>query len=224
MQFLKKSLITLAFMIMLFQISFAQQNENTGTKLYSNRFSLVAGLIQPLVLKGGNFEVTYFTKQMSFDYSHGFSLDMAGGTITGDAKAQKLVYHLPYSTGFGVGYRLTSSFDIRVEPKMHNFKVYYDGDQQNKANLIKSYKTYTLGLGAYYRYMPFKRKDSWLQGITTSTSIRWWPNVASSLEDNKFTYHNKFTNKDETLNASNIGIAGSPIIFNVSIGYTFGGK
>lgn len=224
MQFLKKIVITTAFLTMLFQVSWAQQNGNKTRKLYSNRISLVAGLIQPFVLKGGNFEVTYFTKNMSFDYSHGFSLDMAGGAITGAAKAQNLVYHLPYSTGFGIGYRLTSAFDIRVEPKMHNFKVYYTGEQQNEANLIKSYKTYTLGLGAYYRYMPFQRKDNWLQGITTSTSVRWWPNIGSSLEGDKFSYQNKFTNKEETLSASNIGIAGSPIIFNISVGYTFGGK
>ena len=90
--------------------------------------------------------------------------------------------------------------------------------------MIKSYKTYSVGFGAYYRYMPFQKKDNWLQGITTSTSLRWWPNVSSSLTDDKFTYHNKFSNKDETLKASNIGIAGSQFLFNVSIGYTFGGK
>ncbi|MNY20153.1 hypothetical protein D3C86_1536210 [compost metagenome] len=72
--------------------------------------------------------------------------------------------------------------------------------------------------------MPFKKKDNWLQGITTSTSVRWWPNVGSSLKDNKFTYHNKHSGKDETLKASNIGIAGTPFLFNISIGYTFGGK
>ena len=161
---------------------------------------------------------------MSFDYSHGFSLDMSGSTITGDAKTQKLAYHLPYTTGFGIGYRFTSFFDIRVEPKIHSWEVYYDGETQNKTNLIKSYKTYSVGAGAYYRYMPFHEKNNWLQGITTSTSFRWWPNVGSSLTDDKFTYHNKSTNKDETLKASNIGIAGSQFLFNVSIGYTFGGK
>lgn len=211
-------------MLFLTHISFGQKNEEKKKLLYSNRISVLAGLIQPMVLKGGNIEVTYFTKKMSFDYSHGFSLDMSGGTITGDAKTQKLAYHLPYSTGFGIGYRFTSFFDVRVEPKLHSWKVYYDGETQNNSKLVKEYKTYSVGLGAYYRYMPFIKKDNWLQGITTSTSLRWWPNVGSSLTNDKFTYHNKFTNKDETLKASNIGIAGSQFLFNVSIGYTFGGK
>ena len=224
MQKLKKSFIISAFATMLFHTSFAQKTEEKKPFLYSNRVSVLAGLIQPMVLKGGNIEVTYFTKRMSFDYSHGFLLNMSGATITGDANTQRLAYHLPYSTGFGIGYRFTSFFDVRIEPKMHSWEVYYEGETQNRTNLIKSYKTYSVGLGAYYRYMPFKKKDNWLQGITTSTSLRWWPNIASSLTDDKFTYHNKFTNKDETLKASNIGIAGTQFLFNMSIGYTFGGK
>lgn len=199
----------------------AQKSESKEFE-YSNRISLVAGLIQPLVLKGGNLELTYFSKRMSYDYSHGFSLDMAGGTMVGDAKIQNLAYHLPFSTGFGIGYRFTSFFDVRIEPKIHSFQVYYDGVEQNKSNLIQHYFTYTLGVGAYYRYMPFRKSSTWLQGITTSTSVRWWPNIGSSLSNNEFTYHNKFTQKNETLAVSNIGFAGSPIIFNVSVGYCFG--
>ncbi|MFC0183119.1 hypothetical protein SAMN04515674_10598 [Pseudarcicella hirudinis] len=149
---------------------------------------------------------------------------MSGGTITGEAKTQKLAYHLPYSTGFGIGYRFTSFFDVRIEPKIHSWEVYYDGETQNPANLIKSYKTYTVGLGAYYRYMPFKKQDNWLQGITTSSSLRWWPNVASSLTNDTFSYHNKFSNNDEVLKVSNIGISGTQFLVNVSIGYIFGGK
>lgn len=224
MKKLKKSVLFISATLLLSQTSFAQNSNQEKEFLYSNRFSVLAGLIQPMVLKGGNIEINYFTKRMSFDYSHGFLLNISGETMVGDAKEQKLAYHLPYSTGFGIGYRFTSFFDIRFESKMHSWEVYYDGEVQSNATLIKAYRTYTLGLGAYYRYMPFHKKDNWLQGITTSTSVRWWPNVGSSLTDDKFTYHNKFTNKDEILKVSNIGIAGSQFLFNVSIGYTFGGK
>jgi hypothetical protein len=219
-----KSLLVATAALLLFQTSFAQEAEEEKEFFYSNRLSVLAGLIQPIALKGGNIEINYFFKRISFDYSHGFLLELAGSVIVGDAKDQKLAYHLPYSTGFGIGYRFTSSFDVRIEPKVHSWEVYYDGATQNKTNLIKEYKTYSVGFGAYYRYMPFEKKDNWLQGITTSTSVRWWPNIASSLSDNKFTYYNRFTNKNETLKASNIGIAGSQFIFNISIGYTFGGK
>ncbi len=73
--------------------------------------------------------------------------------------------------------------------------------------------------------MPFKNSENKiLQGITTSTSLRWWQNVSNTTDKNDFTYFNKTTNKTETLKIPNIGIADSPIIFNIGIGYTFGGK
>ncbi len=224
MQKNSKAFLVAVTILLLAQTSFGQTTKDKKDFLYSNRFSVLAGLIQPIALKGGNVEVDYFTKKMSFDYSHGFSLDMSGATLTGDAKTQLLAYHLPHSIGFGIGYRITSFLDLRIEPKIHMWEVYYDGETLNTANLIKSYNTYTLGLGLYYRYMPFQKKDNWLQGITTSTSIRWWPNIASTLTENSFTYYNKLTYKNETLQAANIGIAGSQFIFNVSVGYTFGGK
>ncbi len=215
-------LVTIGLLLLSIQ-SFAQQIEKQEFA-YSNRVSVLAGLIQPMVLKGGNIEVNYYSKRMSFEYSHGFSLDMQGNTMVGDGRDQKLAYHLPYSTGFGIGYRLTSFFDVRIEPKLHSFEVYYDGETQNQTNLIKAYKTYSLGVGAYYRWMPFKKKDNLLQGMTVSSSIRFWPNIGSSLTNNEFTYTNKLTAKTETLKAANIGIAGTPFLSNISIGYTFGGK
>lgn len=190
--------------------------------LYSNKFSFLAGLIQPTALKGGNFEVNYYTKRMSFDYSHGFSLDPP---VVGDFKTQNVVLHLPYSTGFGVGYRFTSFFDVRFEPKLHSWEVYKKDEAQTDATKIKDFKTITLGIGAYYRYFPFKNRDNtFLQGITTSTSIRYWQNVGTTLSNDQFSYLNKISGKNETLKAPNIGIANSPIIFNIAIGYTFGGK
>jgi hypothetical protein len=224
MQSLKKSILVVATSMLLIQTSFAQETKPKKELLYSNRVCVSAGLIQPMVLKGGNIEVTYFTRRISFDYSHGFLLNMSGNTMVGEAKEQKLAYHLPYSTGFGVGYRFTSFFDVRVESKIHSWEVYYDEETQNQTTLIKSYKTYSVGFGAYYRYMPFRKKENWLKGITISSSLRWWPNVGSSLQDDKFVYYNKFSNKSESLKASNIGIAGSEFLFNVSVGYTFGGK
>lgn len=224
MQKLITKFIGLAIILSLNQTSFAQNKKEKKDLIYANRVSILAGLIQPSILKGGNFEVTYFTKKFSFDYSHGFSLDIEGSTVTGDAKDQKLAYHLPYSTGFGIGYRISSNLDIRVEPKMHSWKVYYDGEKPVEANFINEYKTYTLGIGAYYRYFPFQKNDNWLKGLTTSTSLRWWPNVRSTLPNDKFTYQNKYTNKEETIKASNIGIAGSQTLFNISVGYTFGSK
>lgn len=200
---------------------FAQTTERKEF-LYSNKFSILAGLIQPTVLSGGNLEINYTTKRLIFDYSHGFSLDPPA---TGDIKDQNLVWHLPSSTGFGVGYRITSFLDIRFEPKLHSWEAYYKGENQTESSKIKDFKTITLGVGLYYRYFPFKNSDNkFLQGITTSTSIRWWQNVGTTLRDDQFTYANKTTGKTETLKAPSVGLANSPLIINIGIGYTFGGK
>jgi hypothetical protein len=201
--------------------SFAQQAEKKDFS-YSNRFSLLFGVIQPTLLKGFNVEVNYFTKRMSFDYSHGISLDPAS---VGKYKDQNIAMHLPFSTGFGIGYRFTSYLDLRFEPKLHSWEIYHKDDEQNKTTLITSFKTITFGLGLYYRYMPFKNSEStFLQGITTNANIRWWQNFGTTLRNDEFSFANKTTGNIETLKAPNIGIANTPIVINIGIGYTFGGK
>lgn len=218
---MKKFIIIVALASLSISNSFAQTKEKKEL-LYSNKFSLLFGTLQPTALKGFNVEVNYTTKRMIFDYSHGLSLDPP---TVGDFKTQKVVLHLPYSTGFGIGYRFSSFFDLRFEPKLHSWEVYNEGQAQNENTKIKDFKTFTLGIGAYYRYMPFKNTENkFLQGLTTSTSIRYWQNVGTTLRNDEFSYLNKTTNKTETLKAPNIGFANSPIIFNIAIGYTFGGK
>jgi hypothetical protein len=218
---MKNILLIVALTTFSISNSFAQTKDKKDF-LYSNKFSLLFGTLQPTALKGFNVEVNYTTKRMIFDYSHGVSLDPP---TVGDYKTQKIALHLPYSTGFGIGYRFTSFFDVRFEPKLHSWEVYNEGETQNSTTKINDFKTFTLGIGAYYRYMPFKNStNKLLQGITTSTSIRYWQNVGTTLRSDAFSYLNKNTNKTETLKAPNIGIANSPIIFNIAIGYTFGGK
>ena len=214
---MKKIIFIIALAIVSMSHAFAQKE-----LLYSNRFSILAGLIQPTALKGGNIELNYFTKRVSLDYSHGFSLDPP---VVGDFKAQNVVLHLPFSTGFGVGYRFNSFFDLRFEPKLHSWEVYHKDDVQNATTKITAFKTFSLGLGAYYRFFPFKNSENkFLQGITTSSSIRWWQNVGTTLRNDEFSYDNKISKKTETLKAPNIGLANTPLIINIAVGYTFGGK
>ncbi len=218
---MKKIILIVTLVTIMVSNSFAQ-TKNKKELLYSNKFSLLFGMLQPTALQGFNVEVNYTTKRLIFDYSHGVSLDPP---VTGDYKTQKVALHIPTSTGFGIGYRFSSFFDVRFEPKLHTWEVYYKDEVQNNATRIKDFKTFTLGLGAYYRYMPFKNSSNKvLQGITTSTSLRYWQNVGTTLRNDEFSYFNKTTNKTEKLKAPNIGFANSPIIFNIGIGYTFGGK
>jgi hypothetical protein len=201
--------------------TFSQSNKKKGF-LYSNKFSVMAGLIQPIGLNGGNIELNYFSKRIALDFSHGFSLNPP---VVGDFKTQGVELHLPYSTGLGMGYRFTQFLDVRFEPKLHSWEVYNKGEVQTEATKIKDFKTITLGIGVYYRYFPFKNSENtFLQGITTATSLRYWQNVGTTLSNDEFTYNSKLTSKKETLKAPNIGIANTPIIFNIAIGYTFGGK
>jgi len=50
-------------------------------------------------------------------------------------------------------------------------------------------------------------------------SIRWWPKVSSSLNDDKLTYNNSITGSVEVHQAREIGIANTPFFANISIGY-----
>ncbi len=218
---MKHAFLIATFLLASIATALGQQVEKSE-KLYSDKFSLLFGLLQPVVAKGFNVEVNYTTKNMIFDYSHGVGLQPP---VVGDFMTQGVVLRIPHTTGFGIGYRFSSFFDIRFEPKLHSFEVYYKDAVQSESTRIKDFNTFTLGFGAYYRYMPFKNSSSkLLQGITTSTSLRWWQNVGTTLSGDQFSYANKVTNKVETLKAPNIGIANTPIIFNIAIGYTFGGK
>jgi len=193
---------------------FAQENEHEAAILF--------GLSQPIFLSGFNIEGNYFTKKMSFDYSHGISLEYQGSMITGAAKEQHLVAHLPYSTGFGIGYRFTSWLNLRVEPKWHRFEIYYEGEEQTLVNRIVAYNTFTLGLGLYGKWHPFKRQDNFLKGIMVAPSVRWWPNVASTLSSDGYMYYNKITDQTEVHKTLNVGANNTPWLVNISIGYRFG--
>lgn len=218
---MKKLILTIAVFVLVLSNASAQKGNKKGFE-YSDRFAVLAGLIQPLVLNGGNVQVEYYTNRMVFDYSHGFALKPP---TVGDYKDQNLAYNLPYSTGLGIGYRLTSNFDIRFEPKWHSWEVYYIDEPKTDANRIADFKTVTLGLGAYYRIMPFKnRQSTFLQNVTLMTSVRWWQNVSSTIDGGEFKYFNKTTNKIETYKTPNIGLANTPLIINIGLGYTFGRK
>ncbi|CCH53721.1 hypothetical protein BN8_02837 [Fibrisoma limi BUZ 3] len=189
---------------------------------YSNRFTLGGGVSQ-LLLGGFNVQAEYTTNRMVFDYSHGFNITLSGQSASLVAQDQKLSEKLTSTLGIGVGYRITPGLDLRFEPKLHFYEVYYDGQPQVASNRVTSYRTVTLGLGAYYRYYPFRKQDNALAGILVMPSVRYWPNVWSSLDNNKLTYTNRVTERTETYKAASQGFPGTGgLLANVTIGYTFG--
>lgn len=209
-----KKFVLIIAMTIAASIGFAQKGQQL-----ENRVSLVFGTNQ-LMIDGFNIEGNVFYKRLAFDYSHGVSLDLKNSLLKGEAKDQGLAVHIPWSTGFGVGYRFTDWFNLRLEPKWHKFELYYEGDEQSSANQIGEYTTFTLGLGAYVNWLPFKQKDNFLKGITIAPSLRWWPRVSDSLDED-FTYNNRNTGQVETHEPLEIGFANTPFFINVSIGYSW---
>ncbi len=194
------------------------QAQHTKSEL-TNRVNLLFGMNQ-LLVDGFNVEGNVFYKRLAFDYSHGVSLDFTNDLLNGNEEDQGLAVHLPYTTGFGIGYRLTEWFNLRVEPKWHRFELYYEGDPQSNQNRIGAYTTFTLGLGAYVTWMPFKHNDNALKGIMIAPSVRYWPKLSSTLDGDSFDYANKITGQTETHDAMEIGLGNTPLIINVSVGYS----
>jgi hypothetical protein len=193
------------------------QNSNESDK----QLSVLFGLNQPILLRGFNVEGNYWMKKWVIDYSHGFNLHLDGEFVNDELEAQQIDLLVTHSLGLGVGYRFTKGFNLRFEPKLHLFQAYYKGEAQQESNMIEKYSTVTIGVGAYYRWMPFEKRDSFLKGITIAPSVRFWPNVYNSLTDDQFQYSNKLTGQAETHNVVNIGAKNTPWIVNVSVGYTF---
>ena len=187
---------------------------------HANRLSLLGGLNQ-IALGGGNVEATWYTGRLSFEYSHGFNLRMTGWVLGAAERDQHLQLRMPWTTGFGIGYRLTSALDLRVESKLHRYRVFYE-NQHLAGTPITSYTTETEGVGAYYRVYPLARFGGWTRGIVVAPSVRYWPNVWSSLPSGGYTYANSVTGRNEILRAATQGIPGTTGLFvNASVGYTF---
>ncbi|MEM1348546.1 MAG: hypothetical protein AAGI01_08335 [Myxococcota bacterium] len=185
------------------------------------QISLLAGLTQPLLLSGGNAQVDLYYKRFVFDWSHGFNLQFDGDTVVGEAAEQQLSFRMPYTTGFGVGVRLLEWLDVRFEGKLHRFEV----REASASDPSFSYNTATLGAGVYARYRPFyhfglaAKMPQWTHGFVIAPSVRYWPNVWSSLEDDELVYDNASTGARETHSALRAGLANTPLVANIGLGY-----
>ncbi len=214
----KKQLLVKAAIVLL--IAASVMNGQAQAWKTEKRANVLFGLSQ-VVAHGFNIEGNYISKRLIIDYSHGVSLEFKGNTVTSDLRRQGIAVKMPWTTGFGVGYRIAEWINIRVEPKIHRFEFFYANEAQTKSNEITAYNTFSLGIGIYGNYRPFKRKNNFLNGLMLSPSIRFWPTVSSTLKDNKFTYFNKQTSSNEEIKTLDPGIGFTPIIVNISVGYSF---
>lgn len=210
-----RKIVIILTVLFLSTVSMAQDWKTTDKKV-----NLLFGLNQPL-LGGFNVEGNFVYKRFIFDYSHGVSLNFDNDILVDEAKDQQLAILIPYTTGLGIGYRLTEVLNIRLEPKWHKFEVYLDGDDQNSANRLFDYNTFTLGVGAYALLRPFKNKQNALKGLLVTPSVRFWPRISSTLDDDEIIYFNERTDRLEVHEAQEVGISNSPLILNISVGYSF---
>ena len=197
------------------------QSTGESSAFDDRRINLLFGTNQ-LMIGGFNIEGNVFYDRLAFDYSHGVSLNLDNALLDETNKALGIDVHLPWTTGFGVGYRFNHWLNLRAEPKWHKFELFGAGSAQTSNNLLGSYTTFTMGLGAYANLQPFKRQNNFLRGIMVAPSVRWWPRVSSSLDNNELTFVSN--EQEKTHEALEVGIANTPLILNVSVGYSFDWK
>jgi hypothetical protein len=133
--------------------------------------NVLFGLTPALFVDGFNMEVNYIHNQFLFDCSQGVTLEFSGSTATKELERQGVTVHTPWTTGFGVGYRLNQWLNVRVESKWHKFEFYYEGVPKTSKNKIDSFHTFSLGLGLYANFQPFKKSTTFLKGVMVATSI-----------------------------------------------------
>lgn len=198
----------------------------SAARPFDPRRSLTAslGLIQPFVLGGANVELDFRFRRLVLAYSHGWSLDVP---TTGAMKEQHLVQQVPVTTGLGVGIQhyvpaANLMFDVRAEFKYHRFEFALENQAGDARRDLVGYGTFTVGGGAYVTWLPFARSDRGLRGIALALSFRVWPRVASTLRGDRLEYANETTGRTEIHRAADVGIANTPFIVNLSLGYAFG--
>ncbi len=172
----------------------------------SKEVVVLAGLGQFLFFNGYNVAVTYITDSgIVLDYSHGWllQLDRVEASLTEEERDQELEILTTYTTGFGIGYLIGEELDVRIDFKEHAYRVYPPDDDQFE------YLTWSVGPAVYYRV---RLGDS---GFLLEPSLRYWPNVASTLTDDKQTFLNA-NGEEEEHKAHDFGL-----FANVSLGFAF---
>ncbi len=119
--------------------------------------------------------------------------------MTPAEQEQKLDIFLPFSTGGGIGYRFTPNFNLRAELKAHSYEV-------SRGSVSFRYMTYSVGVGAYYYWYPFGSEH-----LVIMPSVRFWPNVASSLDNNEYRFVDGQAHKAHDFS----------LFANISVGYRF---
>jgi hypothetical protein len=161
------------------------------------------GLLQ-LALGGFNVAAELRYRRLWLEYSHGMALTLNNAGRSGMTEAERqqdLHIYVPYTTGFGAGVTLLDELWLGVEFKAHRFEVNAPG------GAATHYETYSIGPVLGYKLFLWR-------GLHVNAYVRYWPNVATTLDDGKV-----------ALQGSNGTVVheahGFDFFANVSVGYAF---
>ena len=170
------------------------------------KFSVMAGLSQWLLFRGGNLAVEFKTGRLAFEISHGQGLDLnqlGGFALSSAERDAGTRVRVPWTTGFGVGYRITENLHLLVEFKAHHYEV-----RASEGSSEVTYTTFSIGPGAFYSIYLSKH-------LFLEPNLRFWPNVGSTLDDHR-TLLERCDGTSYEHRAHDFGFFG-----NVNLGYSF---
>ncbi len=172
---------------------------------WTMRPSVMSGLGQWVIFGGGNLAAQLKVGRFVVEYSHGQALDYdrLGGFAKSSAdRDADLSVFSPWTTGGGMGFQITPALHVLVEMKAHRYEVKGRGDELR-------YTTFSIGPGIFYDLYLYK-------GLFVQPSLRFWPNVASTLDDGSTLRRQDGTPARHEAHA--IGF-----FMNVNVGWTFSG-
>ena len=148
---------------LLLSVTVVQAQELSPT-LNSYKFSVMAGVAQPILLRGVNIAGTYMTNHLYFEYSHGMFLHYEKTGMTSSEKQNLSAIYVPYSTGGGVGYRFNNNLQAFWELKVHKFQPTVKSTSEKF-----SYNTFEMGPAISYRLFFNKNKSFFAEPV-----VRYW--------------------------------------------------
>ena len=184
----------------------ARAQDPSGSERLRTSFSVMAGISQWALWRGGNIAVEYKVGRFAFELSHGQGLDLnqvGGFALTSAERDAGAQVRVPWTTGGGAGVRITEDLHLLVEVKAHHFEV-SGGDPSSRV----AYTTFSVGPGAFYTFRLYK-------GLFLQPNVRFWPNVASTLKggaaDLRRADGSTFRHEAHSFN----------LFVNVNLGYSF---
>lgn len=164
----------------------AERDHGPGSSGFSHQFQWAAreypggqlgvhfGLSQPLLLGGFNVAADVHWKRWVLEYSHGVHLDynrLESTMLTTAERRAGLDLDSPWTTGFGVGFRVLDELYPMIEVKAHRYTARVGGETHR-------YTTASIGPALAHRLFVY-------DGLFINSYLRYWPNVWSSAPNGK---------------------------------------